>query len=259
MEYQTVKFSKDDRVATIVLNRPRVLNSISLEMVEEINHILADIEDDQDTKALVIRGEGRAFCTGADMQFLEQALVNPDLLRQQSSMLNSLFFRLEDLPIPVIAVVHGHALAGGLELLLSCDMVIADQDALIGDQHANFGLMGGGGATQRLPRKVGLQRALDLMLTGRWLSGKEAENWGLVLKAVPLDAIDDALEELVAGLRNKSRPGMGWVKRSALRSLDLSLKDGVEFESLCQAQFFATSDNPKEGVRAFKEKRQPEF
>jgi enoyl-CoA hydratase len=143
--------------------------------------------------------------------------------------------------------------------MLACDMALAAEDARIGDQHANFGLMPGGGSTQRLPRKIGPQKAMELLTTGRWLSGAEAAAWGLVLRAVPADDLDRELEELVAPMRTKSRPGLGWIKSVTRRGDGLSLDDGVSLETMAFVQYVATSDHPTQGIQAFKEKRQPEF
>ena len=161
--------------------------------------------------------------------------------------------------MPVIAVVHGFALAGGLEVMMACDMALVAEESRIGDQHVNFGLMPGGGSTQRLPRRVGMQRAMELLTTGRWLSGSEAVEWGLALRAVPSDSLDEELETLLGLLRTKSRPGLGWIKSVAVRGHDLPLRDGAALEIMAFVQYFATSSHPAEGIQAFKEKRQPEF
>jgi enoyl-CoA hydratase len=163
------------------------------------------------------------------------------------------------LPVPTIALVQGFALAGGLELALACDMVIAAEDARLGDQHANFGLMPGGGSTQRLPRRIGMQRAMELLTSGRWLLGQEAADWGLVLRAVPAEALDEELEKLLASLRSKSRTGLSWIKSITQRGKDLPLREGVALEVSAFVQYFATSSHPREGIQAFKEKRQPQF
>ena len=259
MDYGTIKVAVDGPVATLTLNRPDVLNALSPHMVEELTLAVIEVEKQAEVKALAIRGEGRAFCAGADLNALGGAFDDYPFLSGYLKDLNAFLFRLEELPVPVIGLVHGFALAGGLELLLTCDMVIATGDARIGDQHINYGLMPGGGSTQRLPRKLGPQRALELLLTGRWLSGKEAEEWGLVLRAVPTDQLDDELEKLLSALRDKSRPGLGWIKRAALQGQNLSLRDGVAFEVQSFVQFVATSSHPREGIQAFKERRQPKF
>ena len=259
MEYTNIKLEKENAVATIRLNRPDALNSLSPDLLDELSLAVADVGADQVIKALVLRGEGRAFSAGADLTYFESAFAAPDRLTAFIQHMNDVLFQLEALPIPVIAVVHGFALAGGLELMLACDMAIAVDDARIGDQHVNFGLMPGGGSTQRLPRRIGMQRAMELLTSGRWLSGKEAAEWGLVLRAAPISNIEQELEGLLVPLRTKSRPGLGWIKSVTLRGQDLPLRDGVALESLAFVQYVATSPHPTEGIIAFKEKRQPEF
>ncbi len=259
MEYETILFSVDDAVATITLNRPEVLNATSPQMVRDLSQAADRVEGDETVKALVIRGTGRSFCAGADLNSLGASFEDFSVLEGFLKEVNALLFHLEELPIPVIAVVHGHALAGGLELMLACDMAIAAEDARIGDQHVNFALMPGAGSSQRLPRKIGSQRAMELLLTGRWLSGKEAEQWGLVLRAVPAESLDEELERIVSRLRDKSRPALGWIKGTAMKGLGMSLREGVTLETRSFAEYVATSTHPKEGIQAFQEKRPAKF
>ena len=259
MEYSNIILEKQKSVATLRLNRPDALNALSPELLEEFLAATREVAEDQDMKALVIRGEGRAFCAGADLLYLESMLDDlsqlPDYVRQ----LNQCFCQLEALPIPTLALVQGFALAGGLELMMACDMAIVAEDARIGDQHANFGLMPGGGSTQRLPRRVGLQRAMDLLTTGRWISGSEAAEWGLALRAVPAAELDRELETILDRLRGKSRAGLALIKSVTQRGQSLPLADGIALEGMAFVQLFATSDHPREGIAAFKEKRQPSF
>lgn len=259
MAYTNIKLHQENAVATIWLNRPGTLNALNPELLEEFSDAVDSIGKDESIKALVVRGAGRAFCAGADLIYFDTVLDDPARLTRYVQRLNSCLFQLEELPIPAIAVVHGFALAGGLELVLACDLAIATADARIGDQHTNFGLMPGGGSTQRLPRRIGMQRAMELLTTGRWLSGAEAEAWELVLRAVPADALDEELEKLLTPLRAKSRPGLGWIKSIARRGQDLPLRDGIALEGLAFVQYLTTSPHPREGIQAFKEKRQPRF
>jgi len=259
VEYKNIELEKGNGVSTIRLNRPTALNALNLDLLEELGDAVATVGGDQEVKALVVRGAGRAFCAGADLVLLDSALNNPEALTHYIHRLNACFFQLEELPIPVISVVHGFALAGGLELMLACDLALCTDDARIGDQHANFGLMPGGGSTQRLPRRIGMQRAMELLTTGRWLSGVEAAAWGLVLRAVPADQLDSELETLLEALRAKSRPGLGWIKSVTRRGQDLPLRDGVALEGLAFVHYLTTSSHPREGIQAFKEKRQPRF
>ena len=259
MDYTNIILETNDRVATIRLNRPDALNALNMDLLAEFSHAVTAVGEDETLKALVIRGEGRAFCAGADLLFFDTVFDEISRLPPYVSLLNDSLFQLEELPIPTIAVVQGFALAGGLELALACDMVLAAEDARIGDQHANFGLMPGGGSTQRLPRRIGMQRAMELLTTGRWLSGVEAADWGLALRAVPGDDLDAELEALLGQLRDKSRTGLGWIKSVTRQGRDLPLRPGVDRENMAFIQYFATSPHPREGIQAFKEKRKPEF
>lgn len=260
MAYENILFEKRDRVAFVTLNRPQALNSLSPALVAELSQALAEVRADTSLKALVIQGAGKAFCAGADLKFFqEKGLSDLGALLTYVKEFNEFLFGLEELPLPVIAVVQGYALAGGLELAMACDIVLAAEDAVIGDQHVNFALMPGGGDTQRLPRKIGLPRAMALMLTGRWLSGKEAESWGLVYKAVPADRLSQELEELLGQLRGKSREAMGIIKETVRRGLELPLREAVWLEVNAFAQYLHVSSHPKEGIQAFVEKRQPNF
>ncbi len=259
MEYTNIKLEKENRVATIRLNRPDALNALSPEVAAELSSALADVGEDGDIKALVIRGEGRAFCAGADLTYFQTTFSDLSLLPGYLKQVNGMFNQIEELPVPVIAVVHGFALAGGLELMMACDMALVADDARIGDQHVNFGLMPGGGSTQRLPRRVGLQRAMELLTTGKWISGAEAVEWGLALCSAPVEDLDNELESLLTPLRTKSRAGLALIKETTLRGMGLSVEDGVALERQAFVQYMTTSPHPAEGIKAFIEKRQPEF
>ena len=149
MDYSHIELTTSGPVATLTLARPEVLNAVSPAMIAEIRDALGQVSADNGLKALVVRGKGRAFCAGADLVAMQESFADNASLRRYLTSFNEALFALEELPIPTVAVVHGHALAGGLELLLACDLVIAAEDARIGDQHINFGLMPGGGSTQR--------------------------------------------------------------------------------------------------------------
>ena len=259
MEYINVKLDKHNRVATIRLDRPDALNALNPELLSELSAAVTEAGDDKSIKALVIRGEGRTFCAGADLTYFQEMFADPTLLPPVLAQFNDVLHRIETLPFPAIAVVHGFALAGGLELMMACDMTLMAEDARIGDQHVNFGLMPGGGSTLRLPRRVGLQRAMELLTTGKWISGAEAVEWGLALRAVPAEGLDEELETILGPLRTKSREGLALIKEVTLRGMSLSMEDGVALESRTFAQYMTTSPHPAEGIKAFIEKRQPEF
>jgi enoyl-CoA hydratase len=259
VEYSNIKLEKENRVATIRLNRPDALNALNPELLTEFSCAVSDVGRDEAIKALVVRGEGRAFCAGADLTYFQTTFADPTLLPGYVAQINETFRKIEELPFPSIAVVQGFALAGGLELMMACDMALVADDARIGDQHVNFGLIPGGGSTQRLPLRVGLQRAMELLTTGKWISGAEAVDWGLALRSAPLEKLDDELESVVGPLRTKSRSGLAMIKSVTLRGMGLSIQDGVGLESLAFTQYMTTSPHPEEGIKAFIEKRQPQF
>ena len=163
-------YAAQDGIARAVLNRPEQMNAISPDLLEDLDRVCAAVEGDATIRVLTLTASGRAFCAGADLKAVKE--LSPDRVKGTGFMRrwHGVFDRIEALPVPVIAGVHGLALAGGLELLLVADLVIADEAARIGDQHANFGLVAGGGGSHRLPRLVGARRAKELMLLGGWLS-----------------------------------------------------------------------------------------
>ncbi len=213
MALSTLRLNKKDRVAYTTLNCPNALNAISPHVLTDLRRVFADVGDDPELKAVVLTGAGRAFSAGADLKCVNDLLADMrsfvDLLEQ----FNATIAAIEECPSPVIAAVNGLAFAGGLEVLMACDMAIAAEEARIGDEHQNFGLMGAPVMWQ-LPRRVGMPRAMELCLTGKWLTGKEAQDYGLVLKAVPEDQLMDEVEALLNQLRDKSRPGLIANKRA---------------------------------------------
>jgi enoyl-CoA hydratase/carnithine racemase len=259
MGSSAILFEKVDRIAHITLNRPKALNGITFEMMDEINQALMDIREDHRIKAAVITGAGRAFCVGADINVLEGGLHDPAQMRHFLESINQMFFNIEELPVPVIAGVNGLARAGGFELILACDLVIAAEEAQIGDNHTQFGVIPGGGATQRAQRKIGVQRAMELIFTSRWLTGREAVDYGIALRAVPLGKLSTSLEEILVSLRDKSRESLGFAKKAIIQGSHLSLEDGVNLEIRYFLEYLTTSPDAKEGFSAYQEKRTPAF
>ncbi len=259
MTFQCIRLTVQDRVARLTLARPQELNAVNPEMIGEVIDAVAGVSAMDDVKALVVAGEGRAFCAGADLTYMEGILHDREALSGYLGRFNEMLFALEELPIPVIGLVHGYALAGGLEILLACDLVIASEDARIGDQHINFALIPGGGSTQRLPARVGRQRALELLFTGRWLTGSEAAQAGLVLRAVPADELEGELEALLADLRIKSRHALARIKKLALEGNRGYLREGIDQETRSFVEHASKSPHPAMGIAAFKAKEQPKF
>lgn len=254
MVLETIEFRKEDRVARATLNRPDAFNALSPQLLDDLTDIFKEVRDDPEIKALVITGKGKAFCAGADLKALQGLFEELHLFADYLKNFNAVMLELEELPVVTIAVANGHTFAGGLELLLSCDLALAAEDAPMGDQHMNFGLMGGPVHVQ-LPRRVGYQQALYLLLTGGWISGKEAEAMGLVLKAVPKERLEEELEKILSMLRNKSRDAFVHIKKAVKHGATLSLKEGFEYSALQTLSYFSTSDKPIEGINSFVAKK----
>ena len=247
-----------DGVARIVLNRPDKLNAISPGLLEDLGEACAVIEGDARVRVVTLTGSGRAFCAGADLAIVQEVAGDAARWRSFIDLWHRMFNRLEALPRVVIAGVHGLALAGGLELVLACDLVVADEQARLGDQHANFGLVAGGGGSQRLPRVIGARRAKELMLLGGWLDAREAAAWGLVNRLAPAGKLTETLDALVAELLGKSVSASATVKTLVDRGLDLDLQSGLELEKALVGEHMRSAD-AAEGLRAFAAKRRPNF
>jgi enoyl-CoA hydratase/carnithine racemase len=254
----TVTYAVGDGIGRIILNRPDQLNAISPELLEDLDRACAAIEEDPRVRVATLTAAGRAFCAGADLRAVRELAPDPARWRAFMRLWHRVFDRLEALPVPVIAGVHGLALAGGLELVLVADLVVADEAARLGDQHANFGLIAGGGGSQRLPRLLGARRAKELMLLGGWLSAAEAQAWGLVNRVAPAGTMGTVVEELAAALAVKSVSAARTVKTLVNRAFDLDLASGLEMERELAGAHMRGPD-AAEGLRAFAEKRKPVF
>jgi enoyl-CoA hydratase/carnithine racemase len=255
--YDTLLVSERNDAIWVVLNRPEALNATTATMLHELGEVISRAHHDEDVRALVLTGAGRAFCIGSDLAFLSDALKpgNLDQFRDYLIRINSVFLALEALPIPTIAMVNGKARAGGFEMLLACDLVILADDARVGDVHTPFGHMPGAGATQRLPRKIGYQLAFEIICSGRWLTADEAVSCGLAFRAVPRDQLRLATEEVVSSLVDKTRPSLGYIKRAMQRGMGLPLEDGIALESHCYLEYLATCAAPLEAFRVNQERR----
>lgn len=248
----------DGSVGTITLIRPEVFNCLSLATIAALRSALAGFEGDGRTRAVLIRAEGKHFCTGAALDEVLARHTDTDAMLDFMAQGHALHAAMEASPLPIVAAVHGLCLAGGLELVLACDMVIAGRGAQFGDQHARFGLLPGWGSTQRLPRVVGLRRAMDLMLSARWIGAEEAERWGLVNRVVEDTALAVEAMDYATMLATRSTPGLAAMKRLAREGLELSLAEGLRREAEAVAPAFASAD-VMEGLAAFREKREPRF
>ncbi|MBI2162467.1 MAG: enoyl-CoA hydratase/isomerase family protein [Candidatus Rokubacteria bacterium] len=258
MELSTLTYAADGGIGRAVLNRPAQLNAISPALLEDLDRVCEAVEKDRAVRVVTLTAAGRAFCAGADLKSVKELVPDPKRWSEFMRLWHRVFNRVEALPVPVVAGVHGLALAGGLELVLVADLVVMDATARLGDQHANFGLIAGGGGSQRLPRLVGARRAKELMLLGGWVDAEQALAWGLVNRVVPAGEVSAAVEELARELARKSKGASGTAKRLVAQGLDLSLADGLELELRLAGEHMRSAD-AAEGLRAFAEKRAPVF
>jgi enoyl-CoA hydratase len=226
-------------------------------MFERLGEIVGDVEKTSDLRVLVIRGEsGSVFCAGddlAELSAMDVVQVRDFLIRTQST-----FARLEALPIPVVAAVEGYALGGGLELALACDLILASSDAVLGLPETNLGVIPGLGGTIRLPRRVGLGRAKELVYSGRLVQTDEAKNIGLVEAIYSAEEFDMKVMDFVQFLASKSPSALALAKSTINRGMDASLEAGLTLEREAFAYCFGLPD-AKEGISAFLEKRKPNF
>ncbi|MGH3115149.1 MAG: enoyl-CoA hydratase/isomerase family protein, partial [Gaiellaceae bacterium] len=221
-----VEYEVRDRIGYARLNRPRALNAIDEEVLAALAGLVETVAGDEDVKAFVLTGTGDAFCVGLDLGLLERAFADTAYFRDVLVRLKDLLLGLEALPMPVVAAVNGTTRAGGFEIMLACDLVLVADEARIGDTHLAYGIVPGGGATQRLPRLVGMQRARDLIYTGRWIDGCEAVEAGLALRSVPSAGLDTAVEELVGVFRNRSRAALAATKTAMRQGVTPALEAG---------------------------------
>lgn len=246
--------------AWVTLNRPHELNALNLPVMERLAGILDATEADPAVRCLVITGAGRAFCAGADLKFIHDVLpegrdaATMAFLRQASALMS----RVEAFPKPVVAAVNGVATAGGLELVLCCDLVIAAESARLGDGHANYGLLPGAGASARLPRRVGIARAKHLFFTGDLLPAAELVAAGLVNSVVPDAELGAAVQRLAEKVAAKSPVGLRRMKELANAATEATQEEALRRELAVNDDYVRTFDR-NEGLAAFNERRPPVF
>ncbi len=248
-----------DAWVRLTLTRADKLNPLDWATVRELKAAVAEIEARADIFAVVVTGRGRSFSAGGDLDGYIHLYANPDKF---SAFLEDFFDMLNAIEASskiYIAAINGVCVAGGLELLLACDLVIAAESAKIGDGHLNFGQLPGAGGSQRLPRAIGMLRAKKLMLTGDLVSADEAKEMGLVGDVVPDADLQSAAEALVKNLGGKSRVGLRGAKHLANLTLTTDLASGLRQEIEFVHRYATTEPDATEGLIAFKEKRKPAF
>lgn len=246
-------------VGVLELARPDQFNCLSTAAFTALDASLDDFEKPgSGVRAVLIRAQGKHFCTGADLEEFKRLRRDPREIEQFLGLGHKVLSRLESSDLPVVAACQGLALAGGSELMLACDVVFASSDFRIGDQHAQYGLLPGWGGSQRFPRVVGLRRSLDMLFSARWIDAQTALQWGLVNYVVEPDKLVEAAMTYCTTLATRSRAGLASLKRLVRGGLDRSLQEALRFEQqLVERELM--NDDVTEGLAAFEARRPPVF
>jgi enoyl-CoA hydratase len=255
MSYENILIEARGRVGLITLNRPKAMNALNDALMDELGEALAKFDADENIGCLVITGSDKAFAAGADIGAMKDWSYM-DVYK--SGYITRNWERIRSVRKPVIAAVAGYALGGGCELSMMCDFIIAADTAKFGQPEIKLGVIPGAGGTQRLPRAVGKSKAMDMVLTARMMDAAEAERAGLVSRVVRADRLIDEALAAANQICEYSLPVVMAAKESVNRAYESTLSEGVLFERRTFHALFATEDQ-KEGMAAFVEKRKPKF
>ncbi|MFZ3576364.1 enoyl-CoA hydratase [Virgibacillus sp. DJP39] len=252
----TIAYEKDKHVAILTIQKPPA-NALSSQLIKDIDSKLDEIEKDTDIKAIVLKGEGKFFSAGADIKEFT-SLQNASDYQTLSENGQEIFDRIENFSIPVIAAIHGAALGGGLELAMACHIRFVTESAKLGLPELTLGIIPGFAGTQRLPRYVGAAKAYEMLLSGVPITGNEAHSYGLANRVLPDDEIFNEAIKLAKNIASKSKPTINHVMRLITYTKSDKFKDGVQEEAKAFGEIFG-SDDAKEGIQAFLDKRKPNF
>src|SRR5579884_3040316 len=254
-EYSTIIVKEETPLAVITLNRPEARNALNMRMVTELVDALNGIEKKDTIRCVVITGNDRAFSAGADIKEMES--MSPiDMVK--TGHFFPLWDKVGHYPKPVIAALSGYVLGGGLELAMSCDIIVAAEGTKLGQPEINIGVIPGGGGTQRLTRIVGKHKAMEMVLTGNMITAEEAKGYGLINKVVPKEVYLDEAKKMAMEIASKGPIAIRLAKEAVLKAYETSLNEGLDFERKHFFMLFSTEDM-KEGMNAFIEKRKPNF
>jgi len=254
LSYQNIIVTKEGSIGIVQLNRPSALNALNFELMAELVKALEELDGDQEVRVIILTGSERAFAAGADLKEMSQAGPVDLILGRRFE----LWDRIRKIAKPLIAAVSGYCLGGGNELAMSCDLIIASENATFGQPEVNVGIMPGAGGTQRLIRAVGKYKAMEMILTGKPITAQEAYRVGLVNRVVPTESLMEEAKKLANEIASKPPISVRAAKEAILKAQDTALEVGLDFERKSFYMLFATEDG-KEGMKAFLEKRKPNF
>lgn len=258
MSNNSILLKIENNVAYITLNRPEVFNSFNREMALKLQQILDDCEENKDVRAIVLTGNGKAFCAGQDLKEVTTPEVNPGFKKILEEHYNPIILRIRTIEKPIIAAINGVAAGAGANIALACDVVIADEKASFIQAFSLIGLIPDSAGTFFLPRLIGFQKASALAMLGDKVSAQEAERIGMIYKYIPSDKFKNEIDAIAAKMANLPTKALGLIKRTFNKSLTNNLEEQLALESKYQIEA-AGGDDYAEGVAAFMEKRKPEF
>jgi len=241
--FSTILYRKENKVAVVSINRPEALNALNAEVISELEQLVTILEIDKEVGALIITGEGRAFVAGADIK----AQMNLDVEggRNWGKRGSALFRRIELLEIPTVAAVNGYALGGGCELAMSCDMILASKKAKFGQPEVGLGIPPGFSGTQRLPKRVGMAKAKELILTGEHIGAEEAERIGLVNKVTEPEKLMDEAIKLAGKITENAPLAVKYANIAMKRGAEVDIDTGIAIENELFARCFTTEEQVK--------------
>ncbi len=252
--YKNIRTATEGAIAIVTLNRPQVLNALNTELMTELADAMQAFDHDEHVRVIILTGGERAFAAGADIKEMAEESTVSMMLRDNLAIWD----RIRFIKKPIIAAVSGFALGGGCELLMMCDIVVASETAQFGQPEINIGVIPGAGGTQRLTRVLGKYRSMEIILTGRPFSAKEAFDLGLVNKVVPVEVLLDEARAMATEIAKKSPLAVRLAKEAVLKTYEMTLNEGLQFERKSFYMLFDSKDQ-KEGMRAFMEKRPANF
>lgn len=257
MEYNNILVEVNEGIATLTINRPKALNALNKETLQEMNSCLAEISVDSEIKVVVITGGGdKAFVAGADISFMQSLTASE--AKAFGQLGQQVMRAVEELPQPVIGVINGFALGGGCELALACDMRFAGTNAKFGQPEVNLGVIPGFGGTQRLPRLIGKGLANELVFSGKMIDAQEALRIGLVNQVYETEVLMEECLKLAQMISSRGPAAVRLCKEAVNNGIEMDLRRGCSYEADLFALCFA-SEEQKEGMQAFLEKRKPDF
>lgn len=254
MSDELILITREEPIAVVRLNRPQALNALNGAVMKQVTDTLDELDRDDSIRCIVITGNERAFAAGADIKDMAQATPVEMLARNWIAYWD----RIKKVSKPIIAAVSGFALGGGCELAMACDIIIASESAQFGQPEINLGVMPGAGGTQRLTRALGKSKAMEMVLTGRPISAREAEARGLVSRVVPVEMYLEEAKSLAREIASKAPIAVRLAKESVSKAFETSLGEGLDYERKLFYFLFSTQDQ-REGMQAFVEKRKAEW